>query len=194
MKKIIFTTILVASFGASTAHANEVFQDNPVTTGLSGVSAEAAENLRECLKSNTETAPGKAIRACSKAYKASIPNHDIRSDILTRRGWLRLSSGKLDRASRDFKSAASLNNENELAYLGEGFAAMLDKDYQAAVNYFNDCRTHNEVAPLAMYGLAMTKELSGDIDGAIKSYEKAADMRPDWQAPRAELARVKSMT
>lgn len=192
MKKIIFTTILVASFGASSAHANEVFPDNSVTSALSSFSSEAVENLRNCLQSNTETASSKAIRACSKAYKASIPLYDIRSDILTRRGLLQLSAGRFDKASRDFKSAAKLNNENEFAYLGEGYAALLKNDYVKAAEFFNDCTSHNKAAPLAVFGLAMVKEMSGDIQGAVKSYEQAANMRPDWEAPRSELARVKS--
>lgn len=192
MKKILFTTILVASFGASTAHANEVFQDNFVTSGLSSVSAEAVDNLRNCLQSDTEIASSKAIRACSKAYKASIPRHEVRSKILTRRGLLQLSAGRFDKASRDFKSAAKMNKQNEFAYLGEGYAAMLQHDYEAAAKFFNDCTTHDKAAPLAIYGLAMTKELTGDIQGAVATYEQAAKMRPDWQAPRAELARVKS--
>ena len=197
MKKILFTTLLVASLGASTAmsssaYANEVFSDNSVSSALSGVSSEAVENLRDCLQSDTQMASSKAIRACTKAYKASIPVYDIRSDILTRRGLLQLSAGRFDKASRDFKSAAKLNNENEFAYLGKGYAAMMERDYDAAAKYFNDCKTHGKAAPLAIYGLAMTKELSGDMQGAVESYQRAAKMRPNWEAPQVELARVKS--
>lgn len=193
MKKILFTTILVASFGATTAHAGEVYQDNFVTSGLSSVSAEAIDNLRDCLQSDAELASSRAIRACSKAYKASIPRHEIRSTILTRRGLLQLSAGRFDKASRDFRSAAKLNKVNEFAYLGQGYAALMEKDYQTAAKFFNDCTTHDKAAPLAIYGLAMTRELTGDIKGAVTDYQRAADMRPDWAAPREELARVKSV-
>ena len=191
MKTILFTTILVASLGASSAHANEVFSETSVSSGLSGVSAEAAQNLSACLHSNIDTASSKAIRACSKAYKASIPLYDIRSDILTRRGLLQLSAGRFDKASRDFESAAKLNADNEFANLGKGYAAIMQQDYAAAANYFKDCRDHKKAAPLAAYGMAMTKELTGDIKGALASYEQAAKMLPEWTAPRAELARIK---
>jgi len=43
-----------------------------------------------------------------------------------------------------------------------------------------------------MYGLAMTKEMTGDIEGAVSYYTEAATMRPDWSAPREELNRVRS--
>lgn len=194
MKKILFTTILVASFGATSAYANEVYSDSSVTSGLSGVSSTALENLQDCLTSDTATASSKAIRACSKAYKASIPLNDVRSDILTRRGLLQLSAGRFDKASRDFKSAAKLNNENEFAYLGEGYAALMNNDPMKATALFNDCTSHDKAAPMAVFGLAMAKEMSGDIKGAVKSYQDAANMRPDWIAPRTELARVQSST
>lgn len=192
MKKFIITTLAVASFGATSAFANEVFSDYSATTGLSGVNSEAIENLRNCLEADMQIASSKAIRACSKAYKASIPSYEVRSQILTQRGLLQLSAGRFEKAARDFKSASKLNNENEFAFLGEGYAAMMDQDYEAATRLFNDCKTHNEAAPLAIYGLAMTKELTGDVDGAVSYYNEAASMRPDWAAPREELNRVRS--
>ena len=99
---------------------------------------------------------------------------------------------RFDQASRDFKLAAKLSQDNEFAYLGEGYAALMRRDYVAAVKSFNDCRTHDKAGPLAAYGLAMSKELSGDVAGAVEAYQQAESLRPDWKAPRAELARVKS--
>ena len=167
MKKILFTTLLVASFGAASSHANEVSSE---TYLAAGVNPQATESLRHCLQSDAKLNYSKAIRACSKAYKASIPNYDVRSDILTRRGWLSLSAGRFDKASRDFKAASKLNEDNEFAYLGKGYAAMMDKDYVTVAKFFNDCKNNHKAAPIATYGLAMTKELSGDLAGAIKTY------------------------
>ena len=185
MKNILISTLFVASISAAPAFADDFDSSNVVVSS-------ADQNLMLCMGSDLDAATGKAIRACTKAYKAAIPNYDVKSDILTRRGWLQLSNGEYERASRDFKSAAKLNNVNEIAFLGEGFTAMMQKDYATAMSYFNDCMTHNEAAPLAYYGLGMTKELSGDMTGALKAYEQAAELRPDWQAPREELLRIKA--
>ncbi len=190
MKNILFTTLFVASFGATTASAGEIFADYSVSSAVGSVSSSAAQDLQNCLQSDMELASSKAIRACSKAYKVSAPNYEVRSDILTRRGLLQLSAGRFDKASRDFKSAARLNDDNEFAYLGNGYAAIMQKDYASAAQYFNDCASHKDAAPLALYGLGLTKELSGDMTGAVESYRKAAAMRPDWQTPREELARL----
>ncbi len=185
MKNILISTVFVASISAAPAFASD-FESSHV------VVSNADQNIQLCMGSDVDAAPNKAIRACTKAYRASIPNYDIKSDILTRRGWLQLSNGEYDRASRDFKSAAKLNNVNEIAFLGEGFTAMMRKDYATAIDYFNDCMTHNDAAPLAYYGLGMTKELTGDTSGALEAYKQAAELRPDWRAPREELSRIKA--
>ncbi|CAM3872506.1 tetratricopeptide repeat protein [Litorimonas haliclonae] len=185
MRNILISTFFVASMSAVPAFASD-FGDQNI------VNSQADQNMQLCMGSDIDAATSKTIRACTKAYKASIPNYDVKSDILTRRGWLQLSAKNYDRASRDFKSAAKLNSVNEIAYLGEGFAAMLQADYATAIAYFNDCMTHNEAAPLAYYGLGMTKELTGDKSGAFEAYSKAAKLRPDWQAPQEELSRIRA--
>jgi len=192
MKKLFTATVIMAAMAATPVFANGLSSDLDVTAQLSASDSQVATDFRNCLNADMEIASSKAIRACSKAYKASPPISEIRSQIVTRRGLLQLSAGRFDKASRDFKMAAKLNKENEFAYLGKGYAALMKQDYAEAVRFFNDCKTHNEAAPMAVYGLALAKEMSGDRSGAIANYRKAAEMRPDWEAPRQEIARVRS--
>lgn len=105
MKKILFTTLLVASFGAASSHANEVSSE---TYLAAGVNPQATESLRHCLQSDAKLNYSKAIRAYTKAYKASIPNYDVRSDILTRRGWLTYPQDDLIRLAETLKLRQSL--------------------------------------------------------------------------------------
>jgi len=195
MKKTITITIAtlgVSLLGMSPAALAGDSNGSIITSSFSTQDSDAAKNLRHCFSSDVETASSRAIRACSKAYKDSIPNYDIRSDILMRRGLLKLSAGRFEKASRDFKSAAKLNKVNEFAYLGQGYAALMQNDYKTAQILFEDCLSNGDAAPLAVYGLAMVQELSGDKLAAVKTYEKAAALRPDWTAPRDELLRIKS--
>lgn len=192
MKKTLLTSLAVIALGITSSHATESASDNTVAISLAGVSAESLGNLENCLNSDVSIAASKAIRACSKAYRASIPSYEVRSKILMRRGLLQLSAGRFDKASRDFKTAARLNKQNEFAYLGQGYAALLEKNYDQAALYFEDCKTHNQAAPLAMYGLGMAKEMEGDYEAALANYNKASDMRPEWGAPQAEIKRVKA--
>lgn len=181
MRNIIITTAIAASICASTAFANDGFD--------STWQSPALQNFNQCFEADKAIPANRAIRACTKALKESIPSYEIKSDLLTQRGFLQLTSGKIEKASRDFKKAAQLSNENEIAYLGQGLAAMENQDYETAISLFNDCKTHNTAAPLAYYSLGMAKELSGDKAGALKAFQHAAELRPDWEAPREELVR-----
>lgn len=195
MKKLMITPIAAAGLSLFAFAPSALAGDSNgsiITSSFSTQDSDAAKNLRHCFSSDVEVASSRAIRACSKAYKDSIPNYDVRSDILMRRGLLKLSAGRFDKASRDFKSAAKLNKVNEFAYLGQGYAALMQSDYKTAKLLFEDCLSNGEAAPLAVYGLAMVQELSGDQLAAVKTYEKAAALRPDWNAPREDLLRIKS--
>ena len=193
MKNIITKSILVVTISAVCAlPAFAQSRGESVTPNISHVNFKISQNLYDCVNTNVEHSSSKAIRACSKAYKAAIPRSDVKSQILMRRGLLQLSAGRFDKASQDFNRAAKLNDESELASLGQGYVALMQQDYAAAAKYFNDCSTNKKAAPIALYGLAMTKENSGDLNGAVETYKAASSIHPEWQAPRIELERLKT--
>lgn len=189
MKKIITSCFVLAGL----TFAGPAMAADPVTGEVTSIPASMVSNsdlalLNTCL--NAEDGTSKEIRACSKSLRAIVPSHEIKSDIYTRRGLLQLSNGRYERASSDFTKAARLNGENEFAWLGQGYTAMMQRDYDQAMALFNDCDKHPTTAPLASYGKAMTLEMMGDKDAAIAEYKSAAESRPNWSAPRAELQRL----
>lgn len=194
MRSVLITTCLAVALASGSAHANEVFSDASVSSGLSGVDARAVKNLQNCLEADTEVASSRSIRACTKAYQASIPSYDLRSEILTRRGLLQFSNGKFDKAAYDFKKASKLSADNNLANLGYGFAALMENDTQSAKAKFRDCDDHGKLAPLAAYGLALALEQDGETREAAQAYQRALDLKPDWEAARENLANLKLKT
>ncbi len=194
MKKTIYLAATAMTLSCLTitapSHAGETLNNAITTSGLPVYDREAVKNLNHCFQADMELASSKAIRACSKAYRNSVPRHDIRSDILTQRGLLQLSAGRFSKASRDFEKSAKLNNVNEFAYLGQGYSAIMEKDYTKAETLFKDCMSHGKAAPLAAYGMGIAQALSGDKDGAIAAFQKAAQLRPDWNAPKLELSKL----
>ena len=190
MKNIIYTTILASAVCMGSASAGDLHADGLVSAESIIVSQQDMENLSDCLNADTQAVSSKSIRACTKAIKASVPSYDLRSDLYARRGLLQLSAGRFEKASRDFDSAADLNGEHEYAYLGQGFAAVMQQDYDSAAAYFNDCKDHKPISALATYGLAMTYELQGDPVKALEAYQKAANLRPAWAAPLEEISRL----
>lgn len=194
MKTILITTCLAVAVATGSAQATEVFSDTSIASGLSGVDVKAAQNLRHCLEADTELASSRSIRACTKAYQASIPSYEIRSEILTRRGLLQFSKGKFDKAARDFTAASELSADNNLANLGNGFAALMKNDTQIAKAKFRDCDDRGQLASLAAYGLALALEQDGEMQAAEQAYQQALELRPDWEAAKENLANLKMKT
>ena len=192
MKNILSSILLVGALGAGSAYASDLHSDTLISAGTSTVSETDLKHMRQCLYSDAQIASSRSIRACSKAIKASVPNYQIRSDLYARRGLLQLSAGRFDMASRDFETAARLNGEHEFAFLGQGFSALMQQQYAEAENFFSDCKGHDFTAPLASYGLAMTYELKGEKSRALQEYKNASALRPDWQTPHKEYARLSS--
>lgn len=194
MKTLFITTCLVVSLAAGTANANEVFSDNSITSPFATLNPEAAEDLRNCLTADTQLASSKAIRACTKAYKASAPVSALRSEILARRGLLHLSNENFKKASYDFQKASKLSEDNNLANLGLGFAALMQNDTSVAMTKFKACDDHGEVAPLAAYGLALAFEQSGNTESAVEAYERALALKPEWSAAKENLGNLRAST
>ena len=194
-KQLIISLLAVSSFAMISAPQTAFAGDgnSAVQSGFLSASYQDTENIRHCFHSDLEIASSRAIRACSKSYKNSIPNAKLRSDILTRRGLLQLSAGRFDKASRDFKSASRLNNVNELASLGEGFVAVMQNDLQTAETLFQEGLAHGKTKSLAMYGLGIVHEMTGNNNGALSAYQQAANLEPNWKAPHAEIKRLKNL-
>lgn len=190
--RTFLTTVLTIGLSATSAHATNTFSNDFRATELPVVDSQTLQNLKECLNADMQKVSSRSIRACTKAYRASVPSYEIRSDILTRRGLLRLSSGKMQEATRDFDKAARLSNDNEFANLGQGFAALLEKDAATAMARFSACADHESAAPLAAYGLALTLEMTGDREGAVKAYQHALSLRPGWAAAKENLSNLQS--
>jgi len=193
MKKTLTISMVTLSALTMAASPQTAFADEAnsiIKSGFSSVNSQHAKNLEDCFTSDIDIASSRAIRACSKSYKNSIPNAKTRSTILTRRGLLQLSAGNFEKASRDFKAASKLSRVNELSHLGEAYAAVMRKDLKTAEGLFNDCLTHGKTKPLAVYGLGIIREMSGDNNGAVSAYEQAASLRPNWQAPREDINRL----
>lgn len=196
MKHIFRISAAAIGLIAMSTHANasEVFADSSIATAFSGVSAEAVENLKTCLEADTVNASSRALRACTKAYRESVPSYELRSEILTRRGVMQLSKSRFDKAARDFSLASDLSADNDLANLGQGFAALLQEDADAAIQQFQDCSNTGHAAHLAAYGLALALEAKGDRKGAIDAYGRALSLKPGWKTASENLRNLRVVT
>ncbi|MGB3454792.1 MAG: tetratricopeptide repeat protein [Litorimonas sp.] len=174
MKTLILSaTVMLAT--ATAAHANEVFADPLIADGLASVPAGLQQTLEDCL---SEDSSSRAIRACTKTLRAAPPNDDLRANLYTRRALHKMALGRFDEAATDFDRAGAVSGAEDMAALGQGFAAMMDRDLASAKSVFEA----KPGTPLAAYGLGLTHQMAGNDAEARKAYERALELRPGWVA------------
>lgn len=176
MKKILLSASLVLAT-ATASHANEVFADPVFANGMTSTSSVVQEWIDDCL---SEASSSKAIRACSKLIKAAPPKDDVKANLYTRRALHKMSLGRFEEASSDFRRAGDLSENADMASLGNGFTAMFKNDLETARTSFAESRDTDTLAPLAAYGLGLTHEMDGNTEAARAAYEDALKLRPNW--------------
>lgn len=184
MKTVLLSAGLVLAMTA-TASANETFPNATIASGLSAIQSPAHAAMTNCLSMESSS---RAVRACTKALRASAPKDDVRSQLFTRRALHQMALGRHDDAAQDFTRAGNLVNDRGLESLGHGFAAMMDNDLATARRKFEDCNNQGSIAPLAEYGLGLTFQMAGETDAARDAYGRALSLRPGWVAVSEQMA------
>ncbi|GHB03544.1 hypothetical protein GCM10009069_27720 [Algimonas arctica] len=180
MKTLLLSATLVLAM-TGTAAANETL----TPTGLNAVQSPAHAALNDCLSVDSSS---RAVRACTKALRASAPKADVRSQLYARRALHQMALGRQDNAVKDFTRAGDLANDRGLESIGHGFAAMMSNDLTTARRKFEDCNDQSRHAPLAEYGLGLTYQMSGETDAARDAYARALSLRPGWTAVTEQMA------
>lgn len=184
MKTVLIAAGLVLAL-TGTSMASETRPSASILSNLSAVQSPAQAALNNCLSKDSTS---RAVRACTKALRASRPNDDVRSHLYTRRALHQMAMGRHDNAAQDFTRAGDLTNNTELESLGHGFAAMMDNDLTTARRKFEDCNNQGRIAPLAEYGLGLTHQMAGETDAARRAYARALTLRPGWVAVSEQMA------
>jgi len=189
IKSSTFAVALAAStflfIGTAHAQSAETFSDPAIANGLSTLAPAALREAQDCLQADGTS---RAVRACTKTLQAAAPLPDIKAEILARRGISQLSMGRFDKAADDFQRAGSLDGDNMMAALGDGFAAIMQNDHDRALARFQDCSDSEGVAALSAYGMGLSYQMHGDTESAREAFLAALDLRPGWDAVEEQLA------
>jgi tetratricopeptide (TPR) repeat protein len=144
-----------------------------------------------------ESAAGKrhdwtAIQDCSSALDHEMMTRDDRAATLVNRGMLRMRSGKIDSATRDFDRALELAPTEPEVWLAKSISEF-DAGNSAAALQLSDkaisLRTRRPAVAYYIRGLA--KEINGDVEGAYADLVRARDLDPAWSDPAMQLTRYK---
>jgi tetratricopeptide (TPR) repeat protein len=131
-----------------------------------------------------------AVSTCTAALTADQLNARDRAATLVNRGILQLRMGRHDRAMNDFDQAIAAEPALAEGYINRGAALLRQENYGEAIAAISAGLERRPADPAqAHYNRAVAHEESGNVRAAYEDYRRAAELAPNWEAPRLELAR-----
>jgi tetratricopeptide (TPR) repeat protein len=131
-----------------------------------------------------------ALDACDHALASEALMIPDRVGTLVNRGILRMISGKLDAANRDFDDALALDASEPEAWLNKAIAQMNGGNSQAALELVNKAIALNPGKPhIAYFVRGLAHEDTGNLKAAYADLQRARELAPKWSEPVVELAR-----
>lgn len=108
------------------------------------------------------------------------------------RGIVRLRLGRADDAMADFNAALEIDPNLGDAFTNRAAAHVAQGDQQSALDDLNTALGMKLERPeVAYFGRAMVLEDMGRVKEAYYDYKRAAELAPEWEAPRVELTRYR---
>jgi len=153
---------------------------------------------------------GSAARECYEAAESPLSpdieilqrcDHAIANEPLVsrdlvatyiNRGILRVRAGRTSDGISDFNAAIERDPTIAEAWFNRGVALMRTAGPAEALPSFNAAVERGTNRPaLAHFGRAVALEALGNVRGAYADYRRASQLDPEWDRPRAELARFR---
>lgn len=137
--------------------------------------------------------PGASINgvsACNQALRDEALSPRDRAATYVNRGVLRLRTRSFDRAIDDFDAALHINPNLGEALVNRGAARIGQHRYADALRDLERGADLGASEPeKAWYNRGLAHEGLGDLTSAWRAYTRASELKPDWDAPKRELAR-----
>jgi len=128
-------------------------------------------------------------RICSQALDRKLTTAE-RAGVHVNRGIISAATERYDQAIADYGKALQLQPDLAEAYANRGNAYQALGDLAAAMDDLNRALDIGPQQPQRVYfSRAVVHEQMGEITKAYHDYKKAAELAPDWDAPRRELER-----
>lgn len=129
-------------------------------------------------------------KLCTEALDSEFMNARDRAGTLVNRGVLKLRRGTYPEAARDFDQAVKIQPTMGEAYVNRGAASIGQRRYAESLPDLNKGLELGVQEPAkAYYNRALAYEGLEDAKSAYFDYQKAAEIQPEWAAPREQLSR-----
>ena len=131
-----------------------------------------------------------SLDLCSMALETQPLLKRDRAGTYVNRGVIHLRRKAFAEARRDFDAALRLEPALGEAFVNRGAAFIAQRRYREGVNEIDRGLALGPDEPeKAYFNRALAHEGLDDMKAAWLDYQKALELRPDWEAPRRELTR-----
>jgi Tfp pilus assembly protein PilF len=128
--------------------------------------------------------------ACNTALAVEALDLRDRAGTYVNRGVLKLRRKEFGSAMFDFNRAVELKPDIGEAYVNRGAALVGSRRYAEGLADLNKALEMGVQEPeKAYYNRALAFEGLDNMKAAYFDYQKAIELKPDWEMPRQELAR-----
>lgn len=130
------------------------------------------------------------MRLCTSALELEALKASDRARTYVNRGVIQLRRKAYVQAREDFDAAGRIDPGLGEAHVNRGAAFVAEDRFDEALREIDRGLALGVREPQrAFYNRALAHESLGDLPAAYRDYRRAAELDPDWAAPKAELAR-----
>lgn len=177
--RLFLAAVTVAGFAATAAHGQAV---TVLGGGMARLCSYAA------LAGDFDTA---AEANCTAALTTEVLSPLDRAGTLVNRGVMKLRRKDFAAARADFDSALRAKADLGEAFLNRGAAALGARRFADSLSDLSRAIELGVQEPeKAFYNRGLAYEKLGQRQAAFSDYSKAIELKPEWQQPRTELARL----
>lgn len=142
----------------------------------------------EALRSQTQ--PVSREYSCTEAIKSRTLSKKDLAAVYINRGIIRMRGSRFEAALEDYDAAKTLRPNQGAIYLNEGAAYIASGRPAAAIPSLTKALELETQDPhAAHYNLGLAHELTGDVNAAYRAFQKALELRPDWDLAQQQLER-----
>jgi tetratricopeptide (TPR) repeat protein len=132
----------------------------------------------------------KSEETCTTALDTELLSPRDRAGTYVNRGIIKLRRTEWTSAKHDFDRAVGLKPDLGEIYINRGAALIGMRRYQEGLSDLNRALTLGvDETEKAYFNRALAYEGLDDMRSAYLDYQKALELKPDWDVPKRELSR-----